>query len=63
MKPDLRRQGGVTQRQRVAEVDHHRQANDLGRRLELAEYTGIAHAREALYCREASTNLSLEALK
>ena len=60
LKPDLRRQRGDTQRQRVVEVDHHRQANDLGRRLEVAEYAGIAHAREALYCYEASTNLSLE---
>ena len=36
----------VPQQKRVANVHHHRQADDLRRRLEVAEYAGFAHAIE-----------------
>jgi hypothetical protein len=43
----------VPQRQWVPDVHHHRQANYLGRRLEVAEDAGIADAQKA-----SSTRLS-----
>ena len=33
----------IPKRERVAHIHHHRQAEDLGRRLEVAENTGVAH--------------------
>jgi hypothetical protein len=37
----------VPQGEREADVEHHRQADDLGARLEVEEDAGIAHARKA----------------
>lgn len=36
---------GVSQRQWEADVHHDRHANDLGRRLEVTERAGLAHAQ------------------
>jgi hypothetical protein len=33
----------IAQRQRVADIHHHRQADDLWRCLEVAEAAGVAH--------------------
>lgn len=35
------------QSQRVADIHHHRQADELGARLEAAEDAGAAHTRKA----------------
>jgi hypothetical protein len=38
----------VPQRQWVSDVHYHRQADDLGRRLEVAKDVRVAHAWEAI---------------
>jgi hypothetical protein len=38
----------IPQRQRIPDVHHHRQADDLGLRLEVAEDARVAHARKAI---------------
>jgi hypothetical protein len=37
----------VPERERIADIQHHRQADDLGARLEVAKDTGVAHVVEA----------------
>lgn len=36
----------MPQRQRVADVHHHREADDLARRLEVTENTGVQYRAE-----------------
>jgi len=38
----------VLQRQRVAQLHHHREADDLGRRFDVAEGARIAHGVKAI---------------
>ena len=42
----------VPEPQRVTDVHHHREADDPGAGLEVAEDAGVAHAREAIAARQ-----------